>query len=88
MNVSVIVKGADVKPVLLDVIGKREAFRLSPESFRMTEDGSQAIYILDSWDDHHYYAVNTSNFMISSFKRDIRVYPVTINKISMEIELK
>lgn len=81
MDVSVSIKEPVVKPVLIDVIGKRE-------TFRVVDDPRQPIYILDSWDDSYYYVINTGQMQIESLTKDVRVFPVKIKKIKVELELE
>lgn len=81
MNVSVSIKEAEVKPVRIDVIGKRE-------TFRVVNDPRQPVYILDSWDDNYYYVINTGQMQIESLTKDVRVFPVKIKAIKVELELE
>lgn len=80
MNVEVVIKEPQAKPILIDVIGKRE-------TFRVVDDPRQPIYILDSWDDNYYYVINTGQMQIESLTKDVRVFPVKIQKIKVELEL-
>ena len=80
MEISVNVTGPEVKPVLIDVIGKRE-------TFRVVNDPHQPVYILDSWDDSYYYVINLGQMQIESLTKDVRVFPVKIKTIKVELEL-
>lgn len=81
MNIEVKIKEAEVKPVLIEVIAKRGTFRI-------VNDSHHPIYILDSWDDSFYYVINTGQMQIETLTKDVRVYPVTIKNINVEIELE
>lgn len=79
MNVETVIK-REVKPVRIEVIGKKLAFRL-------VQNEEYPIYIMDSWDDSNYYAINTLDFTVATLRSDVMVYPVPVKSIRVEIEL-
>lgn len=81
MNVDVIIKEAGLKPVEIGSVGPGSAFQLTPGP-------NQPIYIMDAYDDSHYYAVNTGQMRVATLNSRIMVYPVTIKNLKVEIELE
>ena len=81
MQIEVNIKPAEVKPVRIEVIGKRQAFQL-------TRSPDQPIYLMDSWDDKYYYAINTGQLSVETLRSDIMVYPVAVKCLKLELELE
>jgi hypothetical protein len=81
MKIEVKIKDTGPKPVQIESIRPGLAFQLTPGP-------NQPIYIMDAYDDSHYYAINTGQMRVATLNGRIMVYPVTIKNLKVEIELE